>query len=88
MNTQENASNSSEINQYTEEDPKVVELREAIYQALGDQSGVDIDIEEGGAVWLSGTVDDQRSKDWVAETVRDVSGVKELVNNLTIKVIV
>lgn len=88
MNTQENSINSSEINQYTEEDPQVVELRELIYRALGDQSGVDIDIEENGSVWLSGTVDDERSKAWVAETVRDVAGVKEVVNNLTIKVVV
>ena len=88
MNTQENRTNTSETNQYHQEDSKIVELREAIYEGLGSESGVDLDIDKNGCVWLSGTVDDEASRERVVSTIEGMTGVKEVIDNMTLKVVV
>jgi osmotically-inducible protein OsmY len=62
------------------------DIRKEIYQALGDESGIDVHVHEG-IVRLTGVVDTEESLDFIEETVRNLPGVDDVYNELTIKVV-
>ena len=62
------------------------EFREEIYAALGEESGIDVHVREG-IVRLTGVVDTAESLDFIEGTVRDLPGVDDVENELTVKVV-
>lgn len=62
------------------------EVREEIYKALGEESGIDVHVHEG-IVRLTGTVDTEESLDFIESTVRELPGVDDVENELTVKVV-
>ncbi len=62
------------------------EIREEIYAALGEESGIDVHVREG-IVRLTGVVDTAESLDFIEGTVRDLPGVDDVENELTVKVV-
>lgn len=62
------------------------EVREEIYQALGEESGIDVHVHEG-IVTLNGVVETEESLDFIETTVRELPGVDDVNNELTVKVV-
>lgn len=62
------------------------EVREEIYQALGEESGIDVHVHEG-IVTLTGVVDTEESLEFVESTVRELPGVDDVNNELTVKIV-
>lgn len=62
------------------------EVREEIYRALGEESGIDVHVHEG-IVRLTGVVDTEESLDFIEATVRELPGVDDVDNELTVKVV-
>lgn len=62
------------------------EIREEIYQALGEESGINVHVQDG-VVRLTGVVDTEESLDFIETTVRNLPGVDDVDNELTVKII-
>lgn len=62
------------------------QVRKEIYEALGEESGIDVHVHEG-IVRLTGTVDTEESLDFVESAVRELPGVDDVENELTVKVV-
>lgn len=62
------------------------EVREEIYKALGEESGIDVHVREG-IVRLTGVVDTEESLDFIESAVRELPGVDDVENELTVKVV-
>ena len=62
------------------------EVREEIYQALGEESGIDVYVHEG-IVRLTGFVDTEESLEFIEVTVRELPGVYDVDNELTVKIV-
>ncbi len=62
------------------------EVREEIYKALGKESGIDVHVNEG-IVRLTGVVDTEESLEFIESAVRELPGVDDVENELTVKVI-
>lgn len=62
------------------------EVREEIYKALGEESGIDVHVHEG-IVRLTGTVDTEESLEFIESAVRELPGVDDVENELTVKVV-
>ena len=62
------------------------EVREEIYQALGEESGIDVHVHEG-IVTLTGVVDTEESLEFVEAAVRELPGVDDVNNELTVKIV-
>ena len=62
------------------------EIREEIYAALGEESGIDVHVREG-IVRLTGVVDTTESLDFIEGTFRDLPGVDDVEYELTVKVV-
>lgn len=62
------------------------EVREEIYRALGEESGIDVHVHEG-IVRLTGVVDTEESLDFIEATVRELPGVDDVENELTVKIV-
>ncbi len=61
-------------------------VRKNIYKVLGEESGIDIHVHEG-IVRLTGVVDTEESLDFIESAVREVEGVDDVENELTVKVV-
>lgn len=61
-------------------------IREEIYEAIGEESGIDVHVREG-IVRLTGVVDTEGSLDFIESVVRELSGVDDVENELTVKVV-
>lgn len=61
-------------------------IREKIYKVLGEESGIDIYVYDG-IVRLSGVVDTEESLDFIETAVREVLGVDDVENDLTVKIV-
>lgn len=59
-------------------------IKDEIYQALGDKSGVDVHVNNG-VVILTGAVDNDDRKAQVEYMVKNVPGVHEVINEITLK---
>ena len=62
------------------------EVREEIYQALGEESGIEVHVHEG-IVRLTGVVATEESIDFIEATIRELPGVDDVDNELTVKVV-
>lgn len=62
------------------------EVREEVYKALGEESGIDVHVHEG-IVRLTGVVDTEESLDFIETAVRELPGVDDVENELTVKVV-
>lgn len=62
------------------------EIREEIYAALGEESGIDVHVREG-IVRLTGVVDTAESLEFIEGAVRELPGVDDVENELTVKVV-
>jgi osmotically-inducible protein OsmY len=62
------------------------DVRKEIYQALGEESGIDVHVHEG-IVRLTGVVDTEESLDFIEATVRELPGVDDVDNELTVKIV-
>lgn len=62
------------------------EVRKEIYSALGEESGIDVHVHEG-IVRLTGVVDTEESLDFIEATVRELPGVDDVDNELTVKIV-
>jgi osmotically-inducible protein OsmY len=62
------------------------EVRKEIYRALGEESGIDVHVHEG-IVRLTGVVDTEESLDFIETTVRELPGVDDVENELTVKIV-
>lgn len=62
------------------------EVRKEIYAALGEESGIDVHVREG-IVRLTGVVDTEESLDFIEGAVRNLPGVDDVENELTVKVV-
>ncbi|MEA9357359.1 BON domain-containing protein [Bacteriovorax sp. PP10] len=62
------------------------EVRKEIYRALGEESGIDVHVHEG-IVRLTGVVDTEESLDFIESTVRELPGVDDVENELTVKIV-
>jgi len=62
------------------------DVRNEIYQALGEESGIDVHVHEG-IVRLTGVVDTEESLDFIEATVRELPGVDDVDNELTVKIV-
>lgn len=62
------------------------EVREEIYKTLGEESGIDVHVHEG-IVRLTGVVDTEESLDFIESVVRELPGVDDVENELTVKVV-
>lgn len=62
------------------------QIRKEIYKAVGEESGIDIHVHEG-IVRLTGVVDTEESLDFIESTIRELPGVDDVENELTVKVI-
>jgi len=62
------------------------DVRKEIYQALGEESGIDVHVHEG-IVRLTGVLDPEESLDFIEATVRELPGVDYWYKELTVKVI-
>lgn len=61
-------------------------IREKIYKVLGEESGIDIHVHDG-IVRLTGVVDTEESLDFIETAVREVLGVDDVENELTVKIV-
>jgi osmotically-inducible protein OsmY len=61
-------------------------IREEIYEAIGEESGIDVHVREG-IVRLTGVVDTEESLDFIESAVRELPGVDDVENELTVKVV-
>lgn len=61
-------------------------IREEIYEAIGEESGIDVHVREG-IVRLTGVVDTEESLDYIESTIRELDGVDDVENELTVKVV-
>ena len=61
-------------------------VRNNIYKVLGEESGIDIHVHEG-IVRLTGVVDTEESLDFIESAIREVEGVDDVENELTVKVV-
>ena len=59
-------------------------IREDIYQTLGDESGIDIDVVNG-IVNVTGMVDTEEAIGWISDRIRDVKGVEDVKMNVLVK---
>ena len=59
-------------------------IRKEIYKRLGDESGLDIKVE-GGVVRLCGVVDNEDIKASIPDTVRAISGVLDVIDEIKVK---
>ena len=55
-----------------------------IYQALGEESGIDLYVKDG-IVTVCGLVDRQDEISWVVDRIREVRGVTDVKNELKVK---
>ena len=55
-----------------------------IYQVLGEESGIDLDVN-GGVVTVCGMVDTQETMPWVIDRIRSVKGVTDVINEMKVK---
>ena len=62
------------------------DVRKEIYKALGEESGIDVHVHEG-IVRLTGVVDTEESLDFIEATVRELPGVDDVDNELTVKIL-
>lgn len=62
------------------------DVRKEIYQALGEESGIDVHVHEG-IVRLTGVVDTEEALDFIEAAVRELPGVDDVENELTVKVV-
>lgn len=62
------------------------DVRKEIYEALGEESGIDVHVHEG-IVRLTGVVDTVESLDFIESTVRELPGVDDVDNELTVKIV-
>lgn len=61
-------------------------IREEIYEAIGEESGIDVHVK-GGIVRLTGVVDTAGSLDFIESTIRELPGVRDVENELTVKIV-
>ena len=61
-------------------------IREEIYEAIGEESGIDVHVREG-IVRLTGVVDTEESLDFIESRVRELPGVDDVENELRVKVV-
>lgn len=59
-------------------------IRKEIYEALGDESGVDVHVNNG-IVILTGLVDHVEMRTSAEDAVKNIPGVHEVINELTVK---
>lgn len=62
------------------------EIRKEIYKAVGEESGIDVHVYDG-IVRLTGVVDTEESLDFIESAVRELPGVDDVENELTVKVV-
>lgn len=62
------------------------EVKKEIYFALGEESGIDVHVHEG-IVRLTGVVDTEESLDFIEATVRELPGVDDVDNEMTVKIV-
>ncbi len=62
------------------------QIRKDIYRAVGDESGIDVHVHDG-IVRLTGVVDTKESLDFIESAIRDLPGVDDVENELTVKVV-
>ena len=59
-------------------------VRNEIYQALGNESGVDVHVKNG-VVILTGMVDHEEMRAAAEDLIKNIPGVYEVINELTVK---
>ena len=62
------------------------EIRQEVYDSLGEESGIDVHVWDG-IVRLTGVVDTEESLGFIETTVRELPGVADVENELTVKAI-
>ncbi len=62
------------------------QIRKEIYKAVGEESGIDVHVYDG-IVRLTGVVDTEESLDFIESTIRELPGVDDVENELTVKIV-
>ncbi len=60
-------------------------IRKKIYKVLGEESGINVHVYEG-IVRLTGVVETEESLEFIESAVREVIGVDDVENELTVRI--